>query len=184
MHIQTKLLRVLQEREIQRVGGNETLIVDIRVVAATNRDLQEEMKEGRFREDLFYRLNVFPLLLPPLRERVDDLPFLVDHLLKKHAGLSQNRVTKISPTLFPDMMNYEWRGNVRELENLIKRAIIKTPGDTITAIELPASIPAPGKAAGAPADSVDDAQYPVQGVPLGDHRSCRGNLPPAHAQTL
>lgn len=138
LHIQTKLLRVLQEGEIQRVGGSETLIVDSRVVAATNRDLQSMIGAGQFREDLFYRLNVFPISIPPLRRRLDDLPLLVEHFMKKHAALSQNRVTKIVPTLFPAMMNYQWRGNIRELENLIKRAIIKTPGDTITTIELPA----------------------------------------------
>ena len=137
LHIQTKLLRVLQEREIQRVGGGETLVVDSRVVAATNRDLQAMIASGQFREDLYYRLNVFPIYIPPLRDRLDDLPLLVEHFLKKHAPLSQNRVTKILPTLFPAMMNYQWKGNIRELENLIKRAIIKTPGDTITAIELP-----------------------------------------------
>lgn len=137
LQVQTKLLRVLQEREIQRVGGHETIAVDIRVVAATNRDLEKMIKMGQFREDLFYRLNVFPITLPPLRERMDDLPTLVDHFLKKHSGLTQNRVTKISPALFPAMMNCRWHGNIRELENLIKRAIIKTTGDTLEAIELP-----------------------------------------------
>ena len=135
--IQTKLLRVLQEREIQRVGGSETLIVDIRVVAATNRELQSMIASGHFREDLFYRLNVFPIHLPPLRDRLDDLPLLVEHFIEKHARLSNSRVIRISPTLFPAMMNYSWKGNVRELENLIKRAIIKTPGDTITSLEIP-----------------------------------------------
>lgn len=135
--IQTKLLRVLQEREIQRVGGSETLSVDIRVVAATNRELQSMIASGHFREDLFYRLNVFPVHLPPLRDRLDDLPLLVEHFIEKHAGLANNRVRKISPTLFPAMMNYPWKGNVRELENLIKRAIIKTPGETITSLEIP-----------------------------------------------
>jgi DNA-binding NtrC family response regulator len=137
LHIQTKLLRVLQEREIQRVGGSETIAVDIRVVAATNRNLTSMISSGQFREDLFYRLNVFPIHIPPLRERLDDLPLLVDHFLKRHAGLSQNRVTKISPHVFPAMMNYRWKGNIRELENLLKRAILKTPGDTILALELP-----------------------------------------------
>jgi DNA-binding NtrC family response regulator len=137
LQVQTKLLRVLQEREIQRVGGHETIAVDIRVVAATNRDLETMIRKGQFREDLFYRLNVFPITLPPLRDRMDDLPTLVEHLLKKHSGLAQNRVTRISPSLFPAMMNYRWHGNIRELENLIKRAIIKTTGDTLEAIELP-----------------------------------------------
>ena len=137
LHVQTKLLRVLQEREIQRVGGSETIAVDIRVVAATNRDLSTMIASGQFREDLFYRLNVFPIHIPPLRDRLDDLPLLVDHFLKHHAGLAQNRVMKISPQLFPAMMNYRWKGNVRELENLLRRAILKTIGDTIVSLEIP-----------------------------------------------
>ncbi len=136
MHIQTKLLRVLQEGEIQRVGGTETITVDSRVVAATNRDLSAMIGSGGFREDLFYRLNVFPIHVPPLRERMDDLPDLVDFFLKKHAGLAGNRVTRFAPAVLPAMMNYQWKGNVRELENLMKRAIIKSTGDTITSIEL------------------------------------------------
>ena len=137
LNVQTKLLRVLQESEIQRVGGKETLKVDNRVIAATNRDLQTMMANGQFREDLFFRLNVFPIVVPPLRERLDDLPGLVEHLLQKHSGLSQHRVSKVDPSVFPAMMNYPWKGNIRELENLIKRAIIKTPGDTITSVEVP-----------------------------------------------
>jgi DNA-binding NtrC family response regulator len=137
LHIQTKLLRVLQEGEIQRVGGTETITVDSRVVAATNRDLTAMIGSGQFREDLFYRLNVFPIHVPPLRERMDDLPHLVEHFLKKHAGLAANRVTQFAPGVLPSMMNYPWRGNIRELENLIKRAIIKSVGDTITSVELP-----------------------------------------------
>ncbi|HTO94585.1 MAG TPA: sigma-54 dependent transcriptional regulator [Bacteroidota bacterium] len=137
LHIQTKLLRVLQEGEIQRVGGKETITVDSRIVAATNRDLAAMIAAGEFREDLYYRLNVFPIRIPPLRERMDDLPDLVDHFMKKHAGLANNRVTNVSPAVLPAMMNHTWRGNVRELENLIKRAIIKATGDTITSVELP-----------------------------------------------
>jgi DNA-binding NtrC family response regulator len=131
------------------VGGTETITVDSRVVAATNRDLTALIGSGQFREDLFYRLNVFPIHVPPLRERMDDLPDLVDFFLKKHAGLASNRVTKFAPAVLPAMMNYQWKGNVRELENLMKRAIIKTTGDTITSIELltpeqpPATTPAP-----------------------------------------
>ena len=136
LHIQTKLLRVLQEKEIQRVGGSETLTVDNRVVAATNRDLREMIAAGQFREDLYYRLNVYPVGIPPLRDRLDDLPILVEHFLKKHSELGQNRVKQLSASLLPSMMRYEWRGNIRELENLIKRAIIKTEGETITSLEL------------------------------------------------
>ncbi len=135
--IQTKLLRVLQEREIQRVGGNNQIKVNIRLIAATNRNLADMVEHGGFREDLFYRLNVFPIQLPPLRERLDDLPSIVDHLIKKHSDLSNSRVKSLSPSLLPAMMTYEWKGNIRELENLIKRSIIKTEGDTIVAIDIP-----------------------------------------------
>jgi len=134
--VQTKLLRVLQENEIQRVGGRETIKVDIRVITATNRNLEGMMAAGLFREDFYYRLNVFPIVMPPLRDRLDDLPGLVDHFLKKHSAISQNRVKTMSPDLYPAMMNYPWKGNIRELENLLKRAIINTTGDTITSIEL------------------------------------------------
>ena len=136
LHIQTKLLRVLQEGEIQRVGGTETITVDSRVVAATNRDLAAMIAEGQFREDLYYRLNVFPIRVPPLRERMDDLPHLVEHFLQKHGGLAGNRVKGFAPGVLPAMMNYQWRGNIRELENLIKRAIIKATGETITSVEI------------------------------------------------
>jgi len=151
LHIQTKLLRVLQEGEIQRVGGTETITVDSRIVAATNRDFAAMIASGQFREDLFYRLNVFPIHVPPLRERMDDLPYLVEHFLKKHAALGGNRVTGFAPGVLPSMMNYQWKGNVRELENLIKRAIIKSTGDTITSVELPTP-DAPGLKTAPPAD--------------------------------
>jgi DNA-binding NtrC family response regulator len=151
LHIQTKLLRVLQEGEIQRVGGSETIKVDSRVVAATNRDFASMIRSGQFREDLFYRLNVFPIHVPPLRERMDDLPHLLEHFLKKHAALAGNRVTKFAPGVLPSMMNYQWKGNIRELENLIKRAMIKTTGDTITSVELPTG-EQPAVQSAAPAD--------------------------------
>jgi DNA-binding NtrC family response regulator len=137
--VQTKLLRVLQEKSFERVGGNNTVSVDTRVVAATNRNLEMMARQGDFREDLFYRLNVFPITLPPLRERLEDVPLLAEHFLQRHAGLAGGRVRFIGPNVISDMMNYTWRGNIRELENLMKRAIIKTLGDTITGMELPIS---------------------------------------------
>jgi len=137
VHLQTKLLRVLQEKEIERVGGNRPIKVDVRIVAATNRDLDQLTKQGSFREDLFYRLNVFPLHLPPLRDRPDDIALLVDHLLQKFADISGGRVKMISPGALAAMMKYNWPGNIREMENVIKRAIIKTEGDIITDIDLP-----------------------------------------------
>lgn len=135
--VQKKLLRVLQEKTVERVGGNTPISIDTRVVAATNRNLDLMVREGDFREDLFYRLNVFPITLPPLRERLEDIPLLVEFFLQKHAALSGGRVREIAPDVLLDMMHYSWRGNVRELENLIKRAIIKSPGERIQSIDLP-----------------------------------------------
>ncbi len=151
--VQTKLLRVLQEKTFERVGGNTPLTVDTRVVAATNRNLELMLREGDFREDLFYRLNVFPISLPPLRERIEDIPLLADHFLRRHADLTGGRVTRIATEVLTSMMNYHWRGNVRELENLIRRAIIKTAGDTIHAVELPGE-PAGERAPAAPQHAV------------------------------
>lgn len=137
LHLQTKLLRVLQEKEIERVGGNHPIPVDVRVIAATNRNLQEMIKDGKFREDLYYRLNVFPIQLPPLRSRLDDIPLLTEHFLQKHAPLTNGRVKQIGSSALALMMSCEWRGNIRELENVIKRAVIKTEGDTIHSIDIP-----------------------------------------------
>ncbi len=136
LHLQTKLLRVLQEKEIERVGGNHPIPVDVRIIAATNKNLTEMMKSGAFREDLYYRLNVFPIELPPLRERLDDLPLLVEHFLQKHGTLTNGAVKRVSPAAMAMLMSHDWRGNVRELENVIKRAIITTTGDTIQSVQL------------------------------------------------
>jgi transcriptional regulator with PAS, ATPase and Fis domain len=137
MVIQTKLLRVLQDKTFTRIGGNASITADARVIAATNRNLETMMQTGDFREDLYYRLSVFPLTLPPLRERIEDIPLLAEHILEKNAHLSGGNVKSFSPGVLNDMMNYSWRGNIRELQNLIKRALIKTPVDVITFLELP-----------------------------------------------
>jgi two-component system response regulator AtoC len=137
--VQTKLLRVLQEKTIERIGGEGSITVETRVVVATNRNLEVMMLQGDFREDLFYRLNIFPIMIPPLRERLEDIPILAEYFVKRHSDLGNGRVQFIAPSIISAMMGYHWRGNVRELENLIKRAIIKTTGDTITSLELPAS---------------------------------------------
>ncbi len=135
--VQTKLLRVLQEKTFERVGGNTSIQVDTRIVAATNRNLEVMSKQGDFREDLYYRLSVFPIHLPALRERLEDVPLLAEHFVQRHLSLGGGRVKFIAPPVITSMMNYNWRGNIRELENLIKRAMIKTTGETIMSIELP-----------------------------------------------
>ena len=140
-HLQTKLLRVLQEKEIERVGGNRPIPVDVRVIAATNKDLAGMAKSGQFREDLFYRINVFPIHLPTLKERLDDISLLTEHFVRKHTDLSGGRVTGVAPSVLMSLASYHWPGNVRELENVIKRALIKTEGTVITSVELPGLSP-------------------------------------------
>jgi DNA-binding NtrC family response regulator len=129
--VQVKLLRVLQERSFERVGGNKTLTVDIRLIAATNRDLEKEVEEGRFRRDLFYRLNVVPLVLPPLRERVDDIPILAANFAAKSAQKYQQPTPVLDPKLIEVLQEFEWPGNVRELENLMERLVVLSNSETL-----------------------------------------------------
>ncbi|MEQ1911688.1 MAG: sigma-54 dependent transcriptional regulator [Vicinamibacterales bacterium] len=131
--LQAKLLRVLQEREFEPLGSERTEKIDVRVIAATNRDLRQMVAESRFQEDLFYRLNVIPIHLPPLRERRDDIPALVEHFLRKHAQRTGRRIDRIDDGVVPALQQYEWPGNVRELENTIERAVVLSSGTTITA---------------------------------------------------
>lgn len=138
--LQVKLLRVLQEGEIRRVGDTRIIKVDVRVIAATSRNLAEEIEAGRFRKDLYYRLNVVPLHLPPLRERREDITLLIRHFLGKHARELGKPVQKIAPEAMKVLLEGEWRGNVRELENMLERMIVMTDGDTITADALPSDL--------------------------------------------
>jgi len=124
LETQVKLLRVLQEREFERVGGSQTIHVDVRVVAATNRNLPEMVAAGRFREDLYYRLAVFPVSLPPLRERADDIPLLVHSFLRRFARQAGKRIDDVTPEAMRRLTTYRWPGNVRELQNVIERAVI------------------------------------------------------------
>ena len=124
LDVQVKLLRVLQEREFERVGGNQVIKTDVRVIAATNRDLQKSIREGKFRADLFYRLNVFPIRLPPLRERSQDIPLLIHFFVQKHAPRVGRRVDSVDPESVLRLAAYSWPGNIRELENVIERALI------------------------------------------------------------
>jgi two-component system response regulator HydG len=138
--MQVKLLRVLQEQELQRVGGEETVKIDVRIIAATNRDLEEEVKKGTFREDLYYRLNVVMLTVPPLRERRADIPLLVGHFVRKFAEKNRRSVECITPVCMDLLCRYPWPGNVRELENAIERGVILMRGDQLTEKSLPLTI--------------------------------------------
>lgn len=141
LEAQVKLLRVLQEKEIERIGGEQTIKVDVRIVAATNRNLEQEVAEGRFRLDLYYRLNVFPVELTPLRERKDDLEALANHFIAKYAGLSNKKVNGLSAEALNELMAYNWPGNIRELEHLIERNILFAQGDKIERFDMPVPIP-------------------------------------------
>jgi transcriptional regulator with GAF, ATPase, and Fis domain len=138
--IQAKILRMLEQREITRVGGTKLINVDVRLVAATNRDLKEETKKGNFREDLYYRINVVPIYLAPLRERKEDIPLLANHFLDKYSKEINPKVEGISPEAMEVLTNYPWPGNVRELENIIERVLTLTNRKTILAEDLPRDI--------------------------------------------
>ena len=136
--MQVKLLRVLQEREVERLGGNKRLRVDMRVIAATNVDLSLCLARGMLREDFYYRINVIPVQLPPLRERLEDLPLLINHILNKHPIAKEKNIRQVAPKVLDQMLAYRWPGNIRELENILERAIVKCPGETIEEVDLPA----------------------------------------------
>lgn len=138
--VQVELLRVIETKQFTRVGGSETISSDFRVIAATNENLEQLVKEGRFREDLFYRLNVFNIQIPPLRERVDDIPLLADYFLKKYTTSMNKKITGISQEAMNFMLRYKWPGNVRELENAIERAVVICRTDKIQLEDLPFKI--------------------------------------------
>ncbi|MCW8858224.1 MAG: sigma-54 dependent transcriptional regulator [Deltaproteobacteria bacterium] len=137
---QAKILRILQEHKFERVGGNKTIEVDVRVIAATNKDLQTEIQIGSFREDLFFRLNVLPFSVPPLRQRKDDIPRLCRHFLQYFCSKESREIKTISETALKALLNYNWPGNVRELKNLIERLVIMTPAQEIKLTDLPHGI--------------------------------------------
>jgi two-component system NtrC family response regulator len=146
--VQVKLLRVIQERRIERVGGNRPVTLDVRLVAATNRDLGEEIRAGRFREDLYYRLAVVSLHVPSLRQRREDIPALADHFLRKHAGEGGQIVEGISREARDILFRYDWPGNVRELDNVVQRAVVLARGRTLTSDDLPPAIRAAAEESG------------------------------------
>ncbi|MDL2307058.1 sigma 54-interacting transcriptional regulator [Desulfovibrio sp. OttesenSCG-928-C06] len=165
---QAKLLRAIQEKEFERVGGNETIRVDVRLIAATNRDLEDMVSRGTFRQDLYYRLTVFPIFLPPLRERRDDIMALVTHFIDKAMSGSGKKIARITPEAIAALMSYEWPGNIRELENIIERAVILCGEDGILG---PQHLPLWLQRAGgdAPASTLPSASatsaYPTDSVP-------------------
>lgn len=136
MNVQAKLLRAIQEREITKVGSTQAIKIDIRIIAATNKNLQQAVKEGTFREDLFYRLSVVPIHLPPLRERKDDIPLLADYFLKKYNTKRRKSIKGISEHAMKALINYDWPGNVRELENAIERAVVLTDNEFVAPSDL------------------------------------------------
>jgi two-component system response regulator PilR (NtrC family) len=162
--MQVKLLRVLQERKFRRVGGLEEMQADIRVVAATNQDLARLVTDGRFREDLFYRINVIPIALPPLRERREDIPLLADHFLAKYSEQMGKHVTGISHDALQFMLRYDWPGNIRELENTIERAVALEATPAVLSESLPPAIrgDSPRGAAGQPADGLPDSGFDLE----------------------
>ncbi|RHM57146.1 PAS domain S-box protein [Mitsuokella sp. AF33-22] len=153
-NMQVKLLRVIQQKEFDRVGGEETIHVDVRIIAATNRNLEEMVKAGEFRDDLYYRLNVIPILLPPLRDRVEDIPLLVEHFIEKISSEAQKRVRGITPEAMRMLMHYRWPGNVRELENVIERVITLMDTEEINEAVLPSYIK--GEIAGREVQNIAD----------------------------
>jgi len=158
-HLQVKLLRALQERQIRPVGGEELISIDVRIVAATLRDLEEDSKIGRFRDDLYYRLNVVSLHIPSLRERSEDVPVLISHFMKKHRKRMGIDIEEITPEALKQLISYHWRGNVRELENVVERAMVLSESGSIDLDSLPSNIsdlPETDSAASLFADIEDD----------------------------
>ena len=172
---QAKVLRVLEEQTFERVGGNESLSVDVRVIAASNKDLEAEIRRGAFREDLFYRLNVIPFEVSPLRERPEDIPLLARHFVRAFCGEYGKREKALSPEALELLVQYRWPGNVRELRNVMERMVIMVPTETIHHFDLQPSLrarPAPAESAGVAAD--DAAPEPaLETVELGDGDSLR-----------
>ncbi|MGB9615751.1 MAG: nif-specific transcriptional activator NifA [Desulfomonilaceae bacterium] len=173
---QIKLLRVLQEREFERVGGNVTRRTDVRIIAATNRDLELLVEGRKFRHDLYYRINVFPIHVPPLRERKTDIPLLADYFVEKYGKANHKTITRISTQAIDMLMSYHWPGNVRELENCIERAVLLTTDGVIHGRHLPPTLQTPGKAAVERTGTLQSALDSLERDMVMDAlKVCRGN---------
>ena len=177
LSMQVKLLRVLQEREITRVGGEETVKVDVRLIAATNIDLLKKIEEGRFREDLFYRLNVYPIYLPALREREADILLLADYFLEKYASEYSKDIKRISTPAIDALTQYHWPGNVRELENCMERAVLLCDDQVIHSYHLPPTLQTAEETGTLQSQSLSDAVERFEKELLIDAlKSRRGNM--------
>lgn len=180
---QVKLLRVLQEREFERVGGQATLRCDVRVITATSRDLEKLIEEGRFRSDLYYRLNVFPIYVPALRERKSDMLQLADYFMEKYSKANQKKIHRISTAAIDLMMRYHWPGNVRELENCIERAVLLCRGDAIQAHHLPPTLQASDQLDKPSAGTLESAMVALEHEMIVDAlKSSQGNMARAATQ--
>jgi Nif-specific regulatory protein len=177
LEVQTKLLRVLQEREFSRVGGNKTIGVDVRIIAATNRNLEQAVTEGFFRSDLYYRINVFPIYMPPLRERKTDILVLADFFLEKYARENEKKIVRFSTPAIDMMMAYHWPGNVRELENCIERAVLLCEDQVIHGYHLPPTLQTGTESNSLPALSLDSAVARLEKEMIIDAlKQTRGNI--------
>jgi two-component system, NtrC family, nitrogen regulation response regulator NtrX len=170
---QAKVLRVLQEGEVERLGSARTIKVDVRVIAATNKNLEEEIEKGRFREDLYFRLAVIPIHVPPLRERGGDIPLLVRHYMEAFSRENNVRPKRITQAALDALQRYRWKGNIRELRNTVERMIIMTGGDTIDLVDLPSAVRSPSSAP-PPAAASPAGSAPAR--PAGDGDQKAGTL--------
>jgi Nif-specific regulatory protein len=176
-HTQIRLLRVLQEKEFERVGGTETIKTDARIIAATNRDLEALVETGTFRQDLYYRLNVFPILIPPLRERKADILLLADHFVEKYGKLHHKDIKRISTPAIDMLMAYHWPGNIRELENCIERAVLVSGDDVIHGHHLPPTLQTAEATGTQPTGNLQAALDNLEREMLLDAlKSARGNM--------
>jgi Nif-specific regulatory protein len=175
--VQVKLLRVLQEKEFERVGGLKTIKADIRIITATNKNLEQAVEEETFRGDLYYRLNVFPIYMPPLRERKTDILLLSDYFLEKYAGENNKEIRRFSTPAIDMLMNYHWPGNVRELENCIERAVLLCEEGVIHSYHLPPTLQTGSESDTLPALSLEDALSHIEREMLIDAlKNTRGNI--------
>lgn len=177
MDVQVKLLRVIQEREFERVGGTDTIKTDVRIIAATNKNLEEALEKEEFREDLYWRLNVFPIYIPPLRERKTDIILLADYFLEKYATENQKDIKSFSKTTIDALMNYHWPGNVRELENCMERAVLLCEENIIQNYHLPPSVQTVNKTGNTAGGSLEETVESLEQERIVDAlKSTRGNM--------